>query len=180
MTLTLDVALATAFACLAEGAADPGSVWHTPTLANLDDAGFASQRSVVMRGWDQAARVIEIHTDIRSAKYEAFEENPKASLHGWDSARRIRQHTNDVVAQAAWQRLRPASRATYGVLPGPGTALRHPHDTRQSDEIQSFAAFCVIQMTVHDLEWLRLEQGSHARARFHWDNGIQASTWLVP
>jgi len=188
MTPTLADALATAFACLAEGAADPGSVWHTPTLANTDSAGFASQRSVVLRGWDAAARRLEIHTDTRSAKYAALCRRPEVSLHGWDHARRVqlrlrgqvRLHVGDATAEAAWAGLRPATRATYRVLPGPGAELQHAHDTGQADEQSAFAVFCVIRMTVQELEWLHLEQGSHARARFCWDNDGLVSMWLVP
>jgi pyridoxamine 5'-phosphate oxidase len=188
MTPTLDDVLASAYACLAEGTADPGSIWHTPTLANVDALGIASQRSVVLRGWQSATRTLEIHTDIRSAKYEALRRNPKAALHGWDTARKIQLrllgdvqlHVGDAVAQAAWHDLRPATRATYGILPGPGTPLQRAQDTTQAEENAGFAVFCVIKMTVQELEWLHLEQGSQARAHFRWDNGSHRSMWLVP
>ncbi len=188
MRPTLDAVRDAAFACLEEGAVDPGSVWHTPTLANVDAAGWASQRSVVLRGWDFSTRALEIHTDSRSAKYMALKRGPKASLHGWDPRRQVQLrlrgpvalHVGDAVAQAAWDRLRPASRATYGVMPGPGASLQHPDDTWQAEENQGYAVFCVIHLVVEELEWLRLEQGSHARARFSWDNGVTRSMWLVP
>jgi hypothetical protein len=188
MILSLDDVLATAFAHLAEGASDPASVWHTPSLANIDASGLAAQRTVVLRAWDLATRTLEIHTDTRSAKYEALCQRPAASLHGWDPARRVqlrlrgdvKLHVGDPTAQAAWDILRPATRATYGVLPGPGTAITHAHGTSQAEEKAAFSVFCVIRMPVHELEWLQLEQGSQARARFHWDNGSVRSMWLVP
>jgi len=89
-------------------------------------------------------------------------------------------HVGDATAQAAWDILRPATRATYGVQPGPGTALAQAHDTSQADEKAGFSVFCVIRMPVQELEWLQLEQGSQARARFRWDNGVCRSMWLVP
>ncbi len=188
MTPTLDDVLATAFACLAEGAADAGSVWHSPTFANVDAAGFAAQRSVVLRGWSPDTRTLEIHTDTRSAKYGALRLNAKATLHGWDPARRVqlrlrgevRLHVADAIAHAAWDDLRPPTRATYKVVPGPGTVLQHAGDTSQAEESAAFAVFCVVKMAVQELEWLHLEQGSQARAQFRWDNGIRHSMWLVP
>jgi hypothetical protein len=188
MIHSLEDVLATAFAHLAEGASDPASVWHTPTLANIDESGLASQRSVVLRAWDPATRTLEIHTDTRSAKYEALRQRPEASLHGWDPARRVQLrlhgdvllHVGDAAAQAAWDILRPATRATYGVLPGPGTEITHAHDTSRAEEKAGFSVFCVIRMPVQVLEWLQLEQGSQARARFRWDNGTCRSMWLVP
>jgi pyridoxamine 5'-phosphate oxidase len=188
MKPSLEDVLASAFACLAEGAEDPASAWHTPTLANVDSTGFASQRSVVLRHWDAAARTLDIHTDTRSAKYEAFLHDPKASLHGWHPESRIQLrlrgfvqlHVGDDTAKAAWGGLRPATRATYGVLPGPGTIVQHAQDTSQAEESAGLAVFCVIRMAVCELEWLQLEQGSQARARFRWDNGTCRSMWLVP
>ena len=188
MISTLEEVLATAFACLAEGAADPGSTWHTPTLANVDSTGFAAQRSVVLRSWDAAARALDIHTDTRSAKYEALLRDPKASLHGWNPESRIQLrlrglvalHVGDDIAKAAWDGLRPSTRATYGVLPGPGTIVQHAQDTGRAEGSAGQAVFCVIRMAVDELEWLQLEQGSQARARFRWDNGKCRSMWLVP
>jgi pyridoxamine 5'-phosphate oxidase len=184
----LDDVLAQAFACLAEGATASDSVWHTLTLANIDIEGFVSQRSVVVRGWDSASRCLEIHTDTRSAKVEALRRDARASVHGWDARRRVQLrvrgamelHSNDPVAQAAWVRLRPSSRATYTIVPGPGTILRQPGETSESTEMEGYVVFCVLRLTVCELEWLHLEQGSYARARFCWDNSVARSMWLVP
>jgi hypothetical protein len=188
MTRSLDAVLSEAFACLAEGAGDFASVWHTPTLANIDAQGFPSQRSVVLRGWDAATRCLDIHTDSRSAKYEALRQAPSASLHGWDARRQVQLrlrgqvqlHAHDPVARAAWVALRPASRATYTLVPGPGALLQAAGQTREVSEIEGFGVFCVIKLTVDVLEWLHLEQGSHARAEFRWDNDVRHSTWLAP
>jgi hypothetical protein len=188
MTRSLDTVLNEALACLAEGAADPASLWHTPTLANIDAQNVVSQRSVVLRAWDSATRCAEIHTDTRSAKFEALRHDPRASLHGWDPQRRVQLrlrgqvqvHAHDPVARAAWVALRPASRATYTVVPGPGAMLLAPGETREVSEIEGFGVFCVLKLTVSELEWLHLEQGSQARAQFRWDNGTINSMWLVP
>jgi hypothetical protein len=145
-------------------------------------------RTVVLRGCDSDGRWLEMHTDTRSAKYAEFCRNAAAALHFWDAARqqqmrvtgRIALHSGDQVARQAWGRLRAASRAIYGVDPGPGSVIAAPHAVRQASEAAAFEVFCVMRLRFDTLEWLHLEHGSHARARFCWDNGSFTPMWLVP
>lgn len=187
MAKTLEAVLAAAQHLLAEGAAEPASAWRTLTLATVDAAGRPRQRSVVPRAFTQA-RCLEFHTDSRSAKHAELRCDARAALHGWDPVRRIQLrvqgavtlHVRDEVASAVWQALPESTRGTYCVAPGPGTAIETPSDTRRTDDAAGFAVFCVVQLWLDELEWLHLEQGSYARARFCWDNGRRTSTWLVP
>ena len=175
-------------ALLAEGAADPASLWHNPTLVTLGADGTPQARIVVLRRFDLASRQIETHTDARSAKYAELQAHPAASLHGWDGARRVQLrltgdvalHTGGRVADAAWAALRPQSRATYRVVPGPGTVLRAPDAIGEIDEDAARAVFCVLRLTFGTLEYLRLGQGSHRRARFGWAGERRTAMWLVP
>lgn len=188
MPQSLESLLETAFALLKEGAERPNAPFHTPTLATTGPDGGPRLRTVVLRAWDRTNRRLEIHTDTRSGKHSELLQAPVAALHGWDPAARIqlrirgtvRLHVADAVCRTAWDRLRPASRATYAVMPGPGTLINHPQNTAQTDESAGFPVFCVIHLTCHELEWLHLEQGSYARARFCWDNGTLTPMWLVP
>jgi hypothetical protein len=187
-TSFLDDVLANALALLGEGVADAASPFRTPTLAGVDADGWPALRSVVLRGFDNAARCLEMHTDTRSAKVAAFEQRPAAALHVWDAARRVqvrvrgavRLHAGDEVAKAAWGRLQPGSRATYCVEPGPGTAIKSPHDTHARGEQEGFSVFCVLHMHFDALEWLHLEHGHHRRALFRWENGVLTPMWRVP
>jgi hypothetical protein len=180
--------LAATFALLAEGAANPASPFHTPTLASIGADGGPALRTVVLRGFDNAARWLEMHTDTRSAKVSEFSRHHSAALHAWDPAKKVQirvsgqiaLHAGDQVAAAAWGRLRATSRATYRVAPGPGTMIASPQDTHDVDEAAAFSVFCVMRMRFDVLEWLHLEHGSYARARFRWDNGTFTPMWLVP
>lgn len=188
MPASLTDILKNAVALLVEGAADPASPFHTPTLANIGADGTPAVRTVVLRGFENATRWLEMHTDTRSAKFKDFSKNSAAAMHVWDAGRRVQLrvgghvhlHVGDQVAKAAWTRLRAPSRATYSVEPGPGTPIAAPHDTHVTGEESAFSVFCVMRMRVDSLEWLHLEHGSHARARFRWDNGTFTPMWLVP
>jgi len=188
MPTSLHSVLKNAFALLTEGAAEPGSVWHTPTLATTGIDGRPQLRSVILRRWSEQERCLDIHTDTRSAKYAQLCGQPFAALQGWDAGRRIQLriggkvglHVADGIAQTAWSALRPASRATYAVLPGPGTVLADPCKVADADESSAFAVFCVVRLRCETLEWLHLEQGSHRRALFSWANGAETPMWLSP
>lgn len=185
---TLDGLLAECLVLLAEGASDPGSVWHSPALATVAADGSPQLRTVILRSFDPETLSVETHTDIRSAKYAELLARPTAALHGWDRERRVQMrlsgrvtlHTADMQADAAWAGLRPASRATYRVQPGPGTKLDLPSKTTDGSEASGRTVFCVIRLAVHTLEYLRLGQDSHLRARFVWADGARTGMWLVP
>jgi len=174
---------------LAEGAAGPRSAWRNLTLATITAEGWPSLRTLVLRRFDPQSRLAELHTDTRSAKHAELSANPRAAVHGWDAQGRIQLrlagtvtlHAGDTVAQRAWESLRPASQATYRVMPGPGRVMSTPdaqgHDRAEAD---AFAAFCVIRLHYHMLEWLHLGHSSHRRARFAWFGNTCEATWLSP
>ncbi len=186
MDRDLEAVLAEAFALLAEGAEDPGSAWRNMTLATVDAALAPQARTVVLRGLDRAARVLEVHTDRRSAKFDQVQRHPRVALHGWDAARAVQLRANgiavlhvaDETSRAAWARLRPQSRATYAVDPGPGHPLARPGEAGTGADAE--AVFCVMHIRLDALEFLHLGQGSHRRARFIWSGGVCSPMWLVP
>ncbi len=188
MTDTLDDVLAAALARLQGGAADPGSPWHDPTLCTVGLDGTPQARTVVLRRFDPAARLLETHTDTRSTKHAELLAHPQAGLHGWDETDKVQLritgtatlHTGDAVAEAAWAALRPRSRATYRVQPGPGTLRETPDPAGEMDEAASRAVFCVVRLAFDRLEWLQLGPQNHRRARFGWAGAERTASWLVP
>ena len=170
-----------------EGAADPGSVWRNLALGTVGLDGTPQVRTVVLRGF--SGRVLEVHTDTRSAKHAELLACPAATLHGWDAAGRIqlrasgvaRLHVGDDVAGAAWAALRGRTRATYRVRPGPGTALAGPDNpTPDGPEDEARQVFCVIRLALHRLDWLHLAEGGHRRAVITWTDGAERGGWVVP
>ena len=188
MSDTLDAILRACEALLAEGEADPGSVWRNPTLVTTADASVPQARTVVLRRFRAPQRAVETHTDTRSAKYRELLARPSAGLHAWDSVRQIQLrltgcvtlHTGDSVADEAWAALRPQSRATYRVQPGPGTVLAEPERATEGSEAEARAVFCVVALHYSRLEYLLLAHEGHRRARFTWSADALAAEWLTP
>lgn len=189
MTDTLEAALAAAFACLSEGASRPDSPWRHVALATVAAGGQPRIRTLVLRAFDAEARTLALHTDVRSAKFGELQANQSAAVHGWNpaSGEQLRiegaaaLHVGDPVAHEAWAALRPATRDTYRVSPGPGTVIAEPGDaSARLSDAEAFAVFSVLVLSIEQLEYLLIRASGHRRARFTWAQGALAPMWLVP
>jgi hypothetical protein len=184
---TLASCLERAFALLAEGVTNRRSPFHTPTLATIGLDGAPRARTLVLRGFDPAARTLRLHTDARSAKVAELAAEPRCALHGYDAAGGLQLRLtgratvhDDAVAEAAWQASRPSSRACYAIAPGPGTPVAEPPPAPRDPEAGR-RHFRAILLRFERLEWLDLAASGHRRARFAWPaEGPPATTWLVP
>lgn len=184
----LDAALAEAFRLLARGVADRRSPFHTPCLGTVGADGAPRLRTVVLRGFDPAARVLRIHTDRRSPKAAEMQAEPRVMLHAYDPAARVQLrlagratlHADDAVADAAWAASRPASRLCYAAPAAPGTPCAAPLPAPR-EEAGGRAHFLAVGIAFDWLEWLWLCAEGHRRARFTWDAaGHRQASWLVP
>jgi hypothetical protein len=186
---TLDDVHRTAFGRLAEGAGDPGSGWRHVALGTIGEGGQPRVRTLVLRAFDPQARTLDLHSDRRSAKAAELRRQPRAAVHVWHAptSEQIRLqghvsvHAADAVARQAWSALRPASRDTYRVTPGPGTVIGDPGEAMPgAGDDSAFAAFMVLRLHIGEMEYLLIDQSGHRRARFTWAEGRLASMWLVP
>ena len=188
--MTLDDIRADAFARLSRGVTDRGSPFRTPAFATVDALGHPSVRTVVLRAFDPASRVLRVHTDLRAAKVEQVLARPAVALHVWDEADAIQvrvsgratPHVGDERTRAEWAGLHPGIRATYTARPTPGTPLADPAEANRDrvDERAAEANFAVVDVEMLGLDWLHLAQGGHRRARFEWSDERDAATWIVP
>ncbi len=194
----LDAVRGEAFALIAGGVRDRDSPFHTPVLATLGVDGFPAARTVVLRGFDAAARVLTVHTDRRSTKIADLAANPRVSFCFYDAGRKIQVraigeasvHIGDDVAAAAWERVAAFSRRCYlGAPPGalsdtPTSGLPADLEGRApawEESEPGFAHFAVIRATIHRLDWLYLAAKGQRRARLDWDpDGTLHATWLAP
>jgi pyridoxamine 5'-phosphate oxidase len=186
--MTLEACLAEAFRCLSRGVADRRSAFHTPTLATVSPDGAPEARTLVLRGFDPAGRVVRLHSDLRAGKVASLARERRAELHLYDAgaklqlrlAGRATVHRDDAVAEAAWAASREMSRMCYAVEPGPGMPVPAPPPAPQ-DPAAGRAHFAAILLRFDRLESLELAHAGHRRARFDWDaEGRLAATWLVP
>ncbi|MEO1719336.1 MAG: pyridoxamine 5'-phosphate oxidase family protein, partial [Pseudomonadota bacterium] len=119
------------WALLARGVADKRSHFNTPTLATIAGDGAPAQRTVVLRACRPSHRELEFHTDARSAKMAEIANGAAVGWHVWDPrtslqfriSSQARAHRGDTVAEAAWDRLHPGSRAIYAQSASPGAPI---------------------------------------------------------
>jgi hypothetical protein len=187
-TATLEEALADAFRLLSRGVADRRSPFHTPTLATRGTDGAPGVRTVVLRAFDPAARLLRIHTDRRSAKVAEIAAEPRVMLHGYDAgaqvqlrlAARATLHLDDATADAAWSSSREMSRMVYAVPDAPGSVVPGPPPAPR-DAAGGRAHFAVLTLALDGLDWLHLAHAGHRRARFAWDGaGALSAQWIAP
>jgi hypothetical protein len=167
---------------LVRGVGDRHARSRHPTLATVSTDGRPRARTVVLRGADPAARTLEIHTDLNSAKVAELRATPFAALHVWDAPAHLQTRietevtimTGPAVART-WARLTDPTRASYGVVPPPGLPISGDLDYVRTADPKAFA---VLQLHVLAIETLYL--GSrHTRARFDRETDWQGQ-WLVP
>ncbi len=185
---TLDDVLADVFRRLSRGVADRRSAFRSPTLATVGPDGRPQVRTVVLRGFDAAARLATVHSDLRAAKIEALRADPAAALHVWDDGAQVQVRidgtaaisASDELARAEWARLHEGSRAAYRFQPVPATPVEDPADIPRVDEVAAFAQFAVLRVRMDRLEWLHLAREGQRRASFAWRGDVLEQRWLTP
>lgn len=185
---TLDEVLADAFRRLARGVADRRSAFRSPTLATVGPDGRPQVRTVVLRGFDAATRLLTVHSDLRAAKIAALRADPNVAVHVWDDSAQIQVRIDgtavisagDALARAEWARLHAGSRATYRSQPTPATPVEDPADIPRVDEDAAFARFAVLRVQLDGLDWLHLAREGQRRAHFVWRDAVLDQRWLVP
>ncbi len=192
----LPACLDTAWRMLAEGATDRRSAFHAPMASSVGLDGRPRVRVVILRGCDPASRRLRFHTDRRSDKFAELARHPAIALTAYDAAAKIQVriegeaslHTDDAVADDAWDASRRFSRICYGVEPAPGVAIADGGGFRlpeADDEINAGRAhFAAVVIEARTLEFLYLASAGHRRARFSFGDPAEAmpieATWLAP
>jgi pyridoxine/pyridoxamine 5'-phosphate oxidase len=185
---TPDDALAQAFALLSRGVADRRSPFHTPTLATRGLDGAPALRTVVLRAFDPAARLLRVHTDRRSGKAAEIAADPRAALHGYDAGAQVQiriagvatLHLDDSVADAAWGASREMSRMCYAAPQAPGAPVEEPPEAPM-DAVSGRVHFAAVTLRIETLDWLLLAARGHRRARFAWGaDGALRAGWVAP
>lgn len=172
--------------------------FHTPVVGNVKN-GLANMRTVVLRQVNAQTKTLSLHTDIRSGKWDALQEDNKISWHFYDAQSRFQirvggsatLHTLGEVADVAWQKTNANSRKTYltqlapssiSAIPTSGLLQVHEQNNMplESTEIgrQNFG---VITCDANWMEWLWLNHAGHRRAVFNYmpDNSF-TNEWLIP
>ncbi len=187
--MTLDEAQVDAFRRLSRGVADRRSPCRNPALATRGADGHPSVRTVVLRGFDPAGRLLLLHSDVRTAKIAEIRDEPRVMVHAWDARSQVQLRIGGRAwlrlgdaARSDWDRLHPRSRATYAAALTPGTPLVDPAEADQArlNPSEALLNFAVIDVVIDSLDWLRLARTGHRRARFTWAGSTETACWAVP
>jgi hypothetical protein len=147
-------------------------------------------RTVVLRCFDAARQVLEVHTDARSGKMAELTANPHAALHVYDAENSIQiriacqatVHRDGPLREEAWARKEDVSRLYYQVVQTPGDPLSDPDDA-EFDAGKTDGGkdnFAVLELQISHFDWLYISREGHRHARFDWDGRQWQGAWLVP
>ena len=135
-------------------------------------------RTVALRGADRAARTVEVHSDLRTAKVRALDRDPRAQILLWDAGAQLQLRLSvrvEVLRGDAerWARVPPEARGNYGTDPAPGTPVAAPEDVTRTPRQARFAA---LVGTVVAMDAVSLAHDPHRRAMFDG----RAGRWTAP
>lgn len=171
-----------AWAQLCRGLTDSTSPARYPTFATVSPDGLPEARTVALRHAAQAEAVLEVHTDIATAKITSLKSSPRAALHFWIPEAQLQVRLLSTVTilcgeavEKAWTQVPPASRISYGTRPDPGLPIGDAHAYEKPPVRDRFA---VLRCVADDIDLVELGE-KHRRAGFCRADNWQGS-WLAP
>ncbi len=180
-----------AWNALENAATDRRSPMRMPVLGSTGLDGSPQVRTVVLRDVSRAGGRLRIHTDTRSRKVEELKRDPRCCVLAYDPVAGIQLrlsgtatiHTEDRVADKAWQGSRAMSLACYAQDAAPGDVLADPAtaDTNGAADLElGRCNFAAILMQLESIEWLYLHISGHRRALWQRSADDWSGTWLAP
>ena len=97
---SLEGVLAQLWQRLEQGVADRSAPARHVTFATINGEGWPEARTVVLRAAIRDRAVLEVHTDIFSAKVASLSVRPCAELHVWDSETKLQTRARCTVASS--------------------------------------------------------------------------------
>ena len=182
---------ASAWAELESAAADPQSAFRYLYLSSVDAGGRPQARMVVLRRVDAARRALEIHTDIRSPKWQEITANPLVTLLGFGPQPKVQLRLQGSAelhgpasecAAEAWSLLPGSTRSTYMGGP-PGDDIGEPPASEAAvTDADGRAFFGVLIFRAETLDWFQLRHADNRRAVFAYDHlgALTSCRWVNP
>jgi hypothetical protein len=173
---------------LSAGVGQRANPYRVPTLASVGGDGAPNIRTVVLRAFDEAARVLLIYTDRRTPKFAELGADQRAALHVYDPAANVQVrlwgavslHLDDEVADSAWAATGPGQIVNYATDPAPGVVVNAPPALPDASPAQARRNFAVLRFRFEALEFLWLSRAGHWRARFEWRGERLSAHWQMP
>jgi len=167
---------------LTRGVHDRHAPARHPTLVTVTPEGKPQARTVVLRAADKSAGKLDIHTDLRSAKFGDLRVTPFAALHVWHTSAHLQlwleAHVTFLIGMdvaAIWENVPAASRLSYGSTPAPGQPIAQALDYTK---VSNAGSFVVLRLEISTVDALHLGP-NHCRAQFDRHNEW-VGAWLAP
>ncbi|MBY5780739.1 pyridoxamine 5'-phosphate oxidase family protein [Rhizobium leguminosarum] len=189
--MTLAEVDASAWAELEAAAADPQSAFRYLNLCSVDAGGRPQTRMVVLRRVDVARRLLEIHTDVRSPKWQEISANALVSLLGFGPQPKVQLRLQGSAelngpaserAAEAWGLLPRSTRSTYMGGPPGDAIVERPANESTAADADGQAFFGVLIFRAETLDWFQLRHADNRRAVFAYDHlgALTSSRWVNP
>ena len=196
----LFLSLAEARRLIEPGAIDRRSEAHCPTVATLDASGLPSQRVMILRHVDWAARKLRFHTDARSTKTLTLSKRNAASVLFYLPEAKIQLRLSGAISittagdeiDQAWDNATLFARRAYMATTAPGTVVEQPvsglpafiegRQPTDEDIAPARKNFAILHVEFDIVEWLYLANSGHRRARWRWNAATTnwEGCWLIP
>lgn len=196
----LSLSLVEARRLIEPGATDRRSEAHCPSVATLDVNGLPSQRVMILRHVDWAARKLRFHTDARSTKTHTLSERNAASVLFYLPEAKIQLRASGTMSMStageeidqAWHNATLFARRAYMATTAPGTVVDQPvsglpafiegRQPTDDDIAPARKNFALLHVEFDTVEWLYLANSGHRRARWLWNTAAAnwEGCWLIP
>ena len=196
----LSLSFAKAQSLIEPGATERRSEAHCPTVATLDATGLPSQRVMILRHVNWAARKLRFHTDARSTKTLTLSKRNAASVLFYLPEAKIQLRLNGTISMTttgdevdqAWNNATLFARRAYMATTAPGTVVEEPvsglpafiegRQPTEQDITPARENFALLHVEFDTVEWLYLANSGHRRARWRWglDCANWEGRWLIP
>jgi pyridoxamine 5'-phosphate oxidase len=185
-----------AWSLLENGGRDRHSGFHALSVASVEKNTFGYMpcvRTMILREANRLNRTLRFHADQRAPKFSQISNNPNVSVSHYDATQKIalrvsglgKFHLGNEIAATAWQQMRDISRFGYRSPKAPGEIIHSTdeylmpdsHSVTKFDQVAR-QNFCVLMITIVELEWIFLDSQGNRRARFTWPEGNLSAEWL--
>lgn len=194
---SLEAVLSGIWKMLQRGAARYNDPFHSAVLGTAEQ-NRSAMRTVILREFLLAERVLVCHTDSRAPKVRQISNQADVCWLFYHPKKKVQLrisgpatlHTDDRLADEQWAAAKIPSRLNYCAVEPPGTGIELP-SSGLPDFLQNKVPtllntergrknFMVIAGQIKSIDWLQLRILGNRRARFDWTpSGLQAA-WLVP
>lgn len=167
---------------------DKESPLRTAILASVDEKGMPQARVLIIREFDEQDMQLRFFTDARSHKVVDMKASPNVQLVFYDAGQKLHfrmngtatLHLRSELTNELWGQLPEYGRGDYLSQQPPGASIVDPTEGWNRDTAFGSDNFMVVDVKVHDVDWLKLSASGHKRARLFWRDGQCDGRWVTP